>query len=849
MDLSFQHLLRKEETVLCAKKAAVLLDGDSSTVRIVLVIGHGDEGALLVLGADGKSAPEASLALHSETSTSTSQTSEGFECEVCAGPSKSAQSIRIVTTDIAVLQELLHEVKRLVALADDLQLHASCRSHEWLEFYRRHRTMPHSSPGTRENLSLRSASTSDLDLSSDDNLGITRTNPLMAPNIDPIRERDRYTLEALRRRREEFIEDQDILVKCATWNMAGKELVESLDNLLRHRPASLETVRLYSVAFQEMDLSAEAYLTNTDHKVRHYRARIEASIGDHYELVDSQQLVGILICVYAHKSIVPAISSVKKSYVTCGILGMVGNKGATGIRFDVMNTSFAFLSCHFAAGQEMKDKRNGDWREVEKRIFTEQGIGESGLSVIDNIFMSGDLNYRVQLPRNAADIFLANHDLEGLLRHDQLTMARKKDPQLNSWQEGKVTFAPTYRFDIGSSVYDTSEKQRIPSWTDRILCKSIHDMELIENSYQSNEYYYQSDHKPVTALFRAKVETLLTDREKIVRGEILKELDRFENEMTPTIRLKDPEADQLHFGPVRYLQPINRSFSIRNTGKVSAQFSFSRQTESTVNCKRWLWPCPITGTLSQDEDLQIDVTICVDEIDSRRLNNGQDQMHDVLVLHVLGGVDTYLSIKGDWKSTCVGQSIEALAACDTVRNLDENTKEESAVTQSIPRTLYRVCDQLTRTSSSGKNLFIGRAKKDILNSVQESLDTGADFDAAFTAGDINNALCELLHLLLSSLTAPVVPEALYEQIHDRNSPLDILDALPSLHANVLIYLQGFMIELLHLNSHDTRLEDRLCAIMGDALIRPLKHERRRSEILDHSREGRKRFIRRLLTAT
>ena len=35
--------------------------------------------------------------------------------------------------------------------------------------------------------------------------------------------------------------------------------------------------------------------------------------------------------------------------------------------------------------------------------------------------------------------------------------------------EGKLTFAPTYKFDPFSDDYDTSEKMRIPAWTDRVL--------------------------------------------------------------------------------------------------------------------------------------------------------------------------------------------------------------------------------------------------------------------------------------------------------------------------------------------------------------------------------------------
>lgn len=51
----------------------------------------------------------------------------------------------------------------------------------------------------------------------------------------------------------------------------------------------------------------------------------------------------------------------------------------------------------------------------------------------------------------------------------QLTMCMKKDLVFASYQEGPLTFRPTYKYDNLSDQYDTSEKQRIPSWTGELL--------------------------------------------------------------------------------------------------------------------------------------------------------------------------------------------------------------------------------------------------------------------------------------------------------------------------------------------------------------------------------------------
>ena len=37
------------------------------------------------------------------------------------------------------------------------------------------------------------------------------------------------------------------------------------------------------------------------------------------------------------------------------------------------------------------------------------------------------------------------------------------------FKEGDTNFAPTYKYDLFCDDYDTSEKNRVPAWTDRVL--------------------------------------------------------------------------------------------------------------------------------------------------------------------------------------------------------------------------------------------------------------------------------------------------------------------------------------------------------------------------------------------
>jgi phosphatidylinositol-bisphosphatase len=47
---------------------------------------------------------------------------------------------------------------------------------------------------------------------------------------------------------------------------------------------------------------------------------------------------------------------------------MVGNKGGAAISFYFHNTSLLFISSHFAAHQDMVERRNEDYREIIRRM-------------------------------------------------------------------------------------------------------------------------------------------------------------------------------------------------------------------------------------------------------------------------------------------------------------------------------------------------------------------------------------------------------------------------------------------------------------------------------------------------
>lgn len=142
-------------------------------------------------------------------------------------------------------------------------------------------------------------------------------------------------------------------------------------------------------------------------------------------------------------------------------------------------------------------EREFAWAEVPR---PKMGI----LDEFDRVFLMGDLNPRVNMTRADADASIAARDFNSLLEKDQLLQLLHGSNSLwSSFQEMKITFAPTYKFDAGTDQYDSSKKQRVPSWTDRVLWKR--DDFVRGLAYDSVESLKVSDHRPVVSQFEVTV--------------------------------------------------------------------------------------------------------------------------------------------------------------------------------------------------------------------------------------------------------------------------------------------------------------------------------------------------------
>jgi hypothetical protein len=181
--------------------------------------------------------------------------------------------------------------------------------------------------------------------------------------------------------------------------------------------------------------------------------------------------------------------------------GMAGNKGAVAMRMDYASTSLCFVTAHLAAGFANYDERNRDYRIITQGLRFQR---DRSIDDHENVIWLGDFNYRIGLSNDKTRQLIADGDLETLYRNDQLNIQMTHGNVFSFYEEARITFKPTYKFNNGTDEYDTSEKARVPAWTDRVLKKG-HNLKQI--NYNSAELRL-SDHRPVYATFICTIQVV-----------------------------------------------------------------------------------------------------------------------------------------------------------------------------------------------------------------------------------------------------------------------------------------------------------------------------------------------------
>ncbi|KAJ6263928.1 NADH kinase [Drechslerella dactyloides] len=279
--------------------------------------------------------------------------------------------------------------------------------------------------------------------------------------------------------------------------------------------------------------------------------------------------------------------------------------------------------------------------------------------------------------------------------------------------------------------------------------------------YLSHQTITSSDHKPITAEFSLEYLAVDQDKRSQVQVEIVREIDRHENESRPAVTLivdGDPNNEIVDFGEVAWDQVVRRTVTIANTGRSEAacefvtrpvmpalsddddeeDSGFMKITSTDISdsmafgdedsaaggleeevCKVWLSVRfanaqteepyllkpgeaePITLQLALPPRRNGRQSRAANAALLRHLNTGKEDLSDILVMRVSQGQDKFIPVKAKFKTTFLGYSLtELLRVPDSAGGIRDNPKCNGEAHWSAPRELFRMTEYLLLTLKS-----------------------------------------------------------------------------------------------------------------------------------------------------
>ncbi|KAJ4458289.1 putative inositol 5-phosphatase 1 [Paratrimastix pyriformis] len=224
---------------------------------------------------------------------------------------------------------------------------------------------------------------------------------------------------------------------------------------------------LYVVAAQEC-----AYTPRKEHATAaaDWFAAVAGALGPDYVEVCIENLWEIRLGVYTRRDLRSHISHVQvrdahdlaTGTEATGVAHLAGNKGGVAAVLRYNSSTFCFVGSHLAAHQAETANRNANYVEILQGL---QQFGSRGVDLsnqFDHVFWMGDLNYRIDLPREEVMRLIEARDYAALKAQDQLLRERREKRVFVGFQEGEIDFQPTYRYCRGSRIYSDEVQNAHP---------------------------------------------------------------------------------------------------------------------------------------------------------------------------------------------------------------------------------------------------------------------------------------------------------------------------------------------------------------------------------------------------
>ncbi|CAD8174998.1 unnamed protein product [Paramecium octaurelia] len=327
-----------------------------------------------------------------------------------------------------------------------------------------------------------------------------------------------------------FCTQSEASILLTTWNVGGNNPVTTnfSQNILNFQEQPNPDIIVFGLQ-EIVDLNPQNIVIMSNEKtLQLWDQLFQSNLSkiEPYTKIGESDLVGLYMAIYVKTSQISRVTQIDTDVVKTGLGGTLGNKGGVSVKFKFDDSQLGFTCCHLTSGNKQCQQRLQDIDEIHQRAF-QNSKSKATLNDLDYSFFFGDMNFRIDLPYQEVIEQIKHYQqlvsqdqnnpnakakLAYLLNQDQLGKNKNRNQYLQNYQEGSIFFLPTYKYDKNCQIYDTSKKQRTPSWCDRILVSCKEELICQQRFYKRNECL-DSDHRPVSGYYVIEIKKI--DKEKL----------------------------------------------------------------------------------------------------------------------------------------------------------------------------------------------------------------------------------------------------------------------------------------------------------------------------------------------
>lgn len=502
----------------------------------------------------------------------------------------------------------------------------------------------------------------------------------------------------------------------------------------------------------------------------------------------------------------------RSDIIPSGLLGMMGNKGGVGIRFNINDSTFCVVNCHLNAYMDNVPRRNQDYHEIESKMtFSFKG---RQISIWDHdfLFWMGDLNYRVEEEDEKVRRKIKKGDYDWLLSHDQLRDQMRKKLAFDPFIEPQITFQPTYKYIKNTNEYVPASQNRIPAYCDRILWKAA-DGEVVRNTSYRRHELLGSDHRPVSATFVIEAKSGVADAKMDMRIKRRRHIDEEENERIPSASLS---TNEVNFENLEYEKRKIIPVHVKNDGQIP--YKWRIESCKKDSSPKWLSINPESGSLEPEEECVINFKAYIDQNSAKDLCEpklGCNMIDEIFILHLDNGRDYFVSIIGTYRRSCFGMAINQLIHYRSSVKFSEPDAESRMW---VPKELWRLVDFILLNTLDTPDLFAGTTPEKIAQ-IREVLDADTELDKEkFTPQDVVAGLLAFL----SALYEPIISEKMYilfDRFSEKEAKRNVDNNQGDPKYSSLYYLMSLLREFLKHSKKNKLTKEKL----SEAFYTPLTH--------------------------